>query len=257
MKTRILGAFFLGLTALFIPGRGQNLILNGSFETPVVSTGSVTIGIITTTIPGIEDYTAAMGATNTNLTDFSVTNGSVEQINNTGLLGDTLGLISPEQGSQYVVLNGLTRTGLALTSGAPGTLSQTFGTTAGDIYQVSYYFSGVALALVGGQAGLQVTVSGATNSTAPNNGLAAITGGTGYENETFDFTAGAGATTTLSFDEPAGSLVDGDGVALDNVSVTPVPEPRQYAAAALGFLALLALGRFWQRRRPATAVVPA
>jgi hypothetical protein len=256
MNPKLLPALFLALFAGFLTGHAQSLVENGGFEAPVVPLGTLPI-LGTGLIPGLAIYAEVGSTPDTDLTDWSV-DGTITQIDNHGTLLSDLGLLTPEEGNQYVVLNGLTATaflGLGNVSvGAVGSLSQTLTTVAGTTYQVSFYYAGVNIAALAGSAELQVAVSNASNVTAPANGLLTLTANTGYADETFDFTA-TGTSSTLSFDEPTGSLVSADGVALDNVAVTPVPEPRQYAAAAMGFLVLLAGVRLW-RRQPDEAVSP-
>jgi hypothetical protein len=243
----------LALLGLLSPAGAQQLILNGGFELPVVGTTSVLgLGVI----PGSATFVDG-GTPNNGITDWSVTQGTVSVIDNGGTVVDNLGLLSPYQGNQYAVLNSVSISALGvLTAGGTGTLQQTFNTTAMTTYQVSFASGGVGLTSGTGSAALQTTVfnssGGTVMTTAPNSGLTTITTN-GFMTETFDFVA-TSATSTLSFDEPAGSLVHGDGVGLDGVSVTAVPEPAQYAAAAVSFLLLLIAGRLIGLRRAKNSV---
>ena len=247
MITRFLGASIVLLLAC-LPGRAQQLIQNGSFETPVETPFSVLgLGLV----PGFGTFVDA-GSPNNGITDWSVTQGTVTLLNNGGTVVDNLGLLSPPDGNQYAILNSLSISGLGIiTVGGLGTLQQTFSTTAGNTYQVSFVYGGLAVSAVNGTAALQVNVSNSSSSTAPNSGLINISA-SGFQTETFDFVA-TGSSSTLSFDEPSGSLAHADGVGLDNVTVNnegiqPVPEPAQWAGAAVGFLGLLAGGRLLMRR---------
>jgi hypothetical protein len=241
MNIKIVLLASLALAIGFLPGRAQNLILNSGFESPSVPTTSVLgLGIA----PGAEAFTSP----STGITDWSVTQGTVSVVDAGSTVTSFLGLLNADAGSQYAVLNGLSISGLGVLSvGSTGTLAQSFATTANQTYVVSFAYTGLSVSVLGGTAELQVNVSGATNSTAPNGGLLNISLNS-WQTETFDFTA-TGSSSTLSFDEPSGSLANADGVGLDAVSVTPVPEPRQYAAAAVGFLALLIAVRILRRHR--------
>jgi hypothetical protein len=231
----------------FLPVRAQNLILNGSFETPVVATATL-LGVV---VPGSETFVDG-GSPNNGITDWSVTQGTVSLVNVGTTVLNNLGLLTPPDGNQYAVLNSLTISALgAITAGGLGTLQQSFATTAGDAYQLSFYYGGLNVNSGNGTAALQVTVSNSRNSTAPNSGNAINVGANNFQNETFDFVA-TGTTSTLSFDEPAGSLSHANGVGLDDVVVTnlgmvAVPEFSQYACASVAFLGLLIVGRLLRR----------
>ena len=240
------------IIAQFSSARAQNLFTNGSFESPALPAAHETVPILgTISIPAVAaySYTPPMGMPTsqdtTDLPGWSFT-GSVTQINNTGTLGSTLGLLSPENGSQYVVLNGLTVNVLALTLGSTGVLSQGISVTANHTYQLSFYYAGVAAALGSGSAQLGLTITNTSSSTAPSTLSVSTT--TGYTEEIFNFTALATGTSTLTLNE--GSLVNIDGVALDNfVVVQDVPEPSTYLYVALGCAGLW----FTIRRRAAAA----
>jgi hypothetical protein len=252
-------AFGLLLAATGLTARAQNLIQNGSFETPVVSLGTATILGIPVVVPGAEAFVDT-GSPNTGITDWSVTQGAVTLINNGGGVVNALGLLTAPDGSQFAVLNSLTISPLGIISaGATGTLSQTFATNAGDAYQLSFDYAGLSVSALNGTAELQVTVSNSRSSTAPNNGATIHVSVNSFQNETFDFVA-TGSSSTLTFDEPTGSLANANGVALDDVTLSdlgsvPVPEFPHYGLAVVLFLGGLAITRLAgeARRRSATA----
>lgn len=247
----------LALAAALLPARAQNLILNGSFETPVVGTISLFgIGVA----PGSETFIDA-GSPNTGITDWSVTQGTVSLIDNGGTVVDNLGLLSPPNGNQFAVLNSLSISALGVISvGGLGTLQQTFATVAGNAYQLSFDYAGLSVSVLNGTAALQVTVSNSRSSTAPNNGAIINVSLNSFQNQTFDFVA-TGTSSTLTFDEPNGSLANANGVGLDDVNLTnlgmvAVPEFSRYACGSLAFLSLLILGRLIRRAQPETGDVP-
>jgi hypothetical protein len=149
-----------------------------------------------------------------------------------------LGGYSAEDGNYYAALGNV---GLPL-----GTVSQSFTTTAGDSYTLTYYL--------------------ASNGTTPNEFRTDINGTTYFDQTnistqpytlyTYTFTA-TGSSSTLTFYERD----DPNYLALDNVSVNlapvtaVVPEPSTLHPA--GLAALLSLGYAWRqgrhRRRRAAA----
>jgi MYXO-CTERM domain-containing protein len=111
------------------------------------------------------------------------------------------------------------------------TLFQSFSTTAGQTYVVKFDLS----AYDGTAAPLKVEAGSTSQNFTGSNA--------GYSTYTFQFVAGAGATSTLTFTNtfvvpPA----YGGYPHIDKVSVTAVPEAEGYAMAliALGGLALMA-----------------
>ena len=249
LKSILGGAKGIVVAAVVLPAvaLGQNLIQNGSFETPVVSLGTATILGIQVVVPGAEVFIDA-GSPNTGITNWSVTQGDVTLVNNGNSVVNDLGLLNAPDGNQFAVLNSLTISPLGLLSaGTTGTLQQTFATTAGNAYQLSFDYAGLSVSALNGTAELQVTVSNSRSSTAPNNGATIHVSLNSFQNETFDFVA-TGTSSTLSFSEPTGSLANANGVALDDVTLTdlgstPVPEYPHFGVVAMSFLGLLALAR--------------
>jgi len=129
---------------------------------------------------------------------------------------------------------------------ANGVLSQTFATTAGNLYALTFDYGTYGY---GPGQTLDVSVSG--NSPFSETSPTAATP-TPFELFTYDFTA-SGASTTLTFTDDSGNTAigaDSDGI-LDNVSVTnrslggPVPDGG--STAMLCGMSLVALG--WLRRK--------
>ncbi|WP_442907843.1 choice-of-anchor C family protein [Janthinobacterium sp. GW460P] len=128
---------------------------------------------------------------------------------------------------------------LDLNGGSAGRISQSFGTVVGQQYNVSFSLAGNAAA--GGSLKLvDAGVTGVHTFTFDSTGRSHSN--MGWVTQGFSFIATA-ANSTLYFQ---GSSQNGAwGAALDNVSVTAVPEPTTYAmlAAGLGLMGLIARRR--------------
>lgn len=213
-KTTFLLALILSTTA------NANLLTNGDFET------------------------SQSGADATQIVPGWTLTGSVLQVGNFnrfGFAGSTFwfGAGSPAQDGSYAI---------AFNAGqdsALGSVFQTFATTAGERYRLSYDFgttlSGDQRMLVEvlGNDGSTILANRTDHSVTPDAQLLAA--------YTLNFIAN-GSTTTLRFsDVISNPTTNQDGV-LDNVVVTDmgpsVPEPAPFALAALG----LALAR--RKRKP-------
>ena len=193
-----------------------NLIVNGGFETPVVS--------------GLDD---AFGAGSLDITGWLVAAGGVDVCSSgSSVLGDA------HSGLQMLDINGF----------VAGTVEQTFATSPGVEYELSLFYSNnpnpsfslpsySGVVIVQGVAELvnaPVTHSGATQ--ADMNWLPLTT----------TFVADS-AVTTLRLQSQNGGL---NGIYFDTVSVTGptvVPEPSSIALA--GFAGLAGLAFWWRRRR--------
>jgi hypothetical protein len=206
-------------------------------------------------LPGVQVFGPGGG-----ITDWTVSSGDVTIVNAGNTLTSLLGLFTANTGNQYAVLNGLAETvtlfplGVGVSqTGTIGTLSQTFATTPGTTYHISFDYRGLAVGLLTNNPFLDVGVTNATGSTAPTNGtLTASLSLNTWQNETFSFVA-TGSNSTLSFyQDPSG--VNVGLIGLDSFTITPLPEPSQYGAAAVGFLGLLIGGRLWARRRDSAAL---
>ena len=201
MKTKTL--FLLGiLTAIGVASaEAQNLIQNGSFELNV--TGNYTYTPI--------DWTVSLSL------PLNAYNGVVE--NSQGPIGPT---VPAEDGSYVWYDNGGT------------SLSQSFATTSGDVYSLSFYAISA-----GGSPDINGVIKASITGNADQtwNNVQNV-----WTLETEEFTA-TGSETTLSLTQLYGGAHDNG--AIDNVSVTlePTPEPSTLTLAALGGASLLLFRR--------------
>ncbi len=225
-------------------------MLNGDFETPTVNTVSVLgLGLI----PGLNIYAASVNPNG--ITDWTVNSGDVSLVDAGGTLTSAVGLFNANTGNQFVVLNGLQENivlsplsvGLNQT-GSTGTLSQTFTTTPGQTYAISFDYRGLQVGVLTGNPILDASVNNTSNSSnLSNNLLTATISLNTWQQDTFDFTA-TGSSSTLSFYQSNGGLANIGLVGLDSVTIA-LPESRDYTAGAFGLIALLVLERIRQRRR--------
>jgi choice-of-anchor C domain-containing protein len=182
-----------------------------------------------------------------------ITNGSFEsgidpgsfQMLNTGdstsLTGWTIGSGNIDYIGSYWKASDQNRS-LDLNGLVPGSIFQTFnGLVAGQSYIVTFDLAGNP---AGGPQPKYITAS--TNETTFNASFDSSShspGSMGWTSESFTFVA-SGTSDTLTF-ASATILVSGNGdfptafgPALDNVSVTPVPEPSTWAMMIVGFMGI-------------------
>lgn len=179
----------------FACGASAATISNGSFETG----------------PNPGSF-STLGTGSTAITDWTVTAGTIDYI-----------------GSYWMAQDG--SRSLDLAGNSPGAISQTFATTNGQAYRISYWIGrnpdgGLNprtgfIDVGGGQQ--QFLYSGSGNRANMQ-----------WQLETFDFIA-TGASTTLTFAADPASAGQYFGPALDNVSIGGVPEPIAWALMILGF----------------------
>lgn len=201
MKTFV--AAILATAAFAGNAHAANLIGNGSFESGLANLGS---------------FTTLSSGDSTSIANWTVSAGTIDYI-----------------GSYWAASDGVRSLDLAGCCAVPGAISQTFATVAGNIYQVSFDlwanpdgnapYPRLAYANTGGVDILFSSPGGGSNA-AP-----------AWVTKTFTFTA-SGPMTTLTFKGDAASSTGSAGVAygaaLDNVSVTAVPEPATWAMMIAG-----------------------
>jgi hypothetical protein len=206
--------------------RAATLLTNGSFELPVAPVGSFT------TIPVGSSLLTGWSVIGPAGTAVSPVNGTFSQS----------GVSFPAQdGVQWLDLTG---NGSNSTEG----VSQSVGTTTGNLYQVSYFVGNTTGGgIFGTSSTVNVQVNGAQTFSDSNSTVSPTTQNWAQFTHTFVAT---GASTTLAFinGDPAGDNNNGlDNVVLLDLGpvVGAVPEPETYALM-LGGLALLG---FTSRRR--------
>lgn len=191
-------ALFTGALAL-APGQlsAAESLVNGGFEAPVVP-GSCCITSPPTAIPG---WTATPNV--------NVVNGT---------FSSSAGNLAKE-GNQYLDLVG---------EGGTGSISQSFATTIGQVYHLSFWYSHNLFAGLT-SASARLSAGSLSDSITHTGGNNANLNWIYYSNS---FTADS-TSTTLSFFNTVGAT--NEGVFLDAVSVTAVPEPGTWALLILGF----------------------
>ncbi len=220
LRTAVAVAAALAASASF----GANLIQVGGFETPGI--GDV----------WYQTFTSPFD---------SWTPSNVDIVSSLGAPGNA----PAYQGVQYLDLVG---TGLDGTELSTGTISQTFGTVAGETYTLTFAYANNPWSTSTASAsfsvdGLAGDVTHDTSTTTDLNWL--------VYTDTFVATS---STATLTFSETVGG--NNGGVLLDAISVTGVPEPSTWAMmlaafAGLGVLRYRAAAA--RSRRPDPAAAPA
>lgn len=199
--------------AVTSPAVHANLLTNGGFEMPVISPPYLDIGV------GAEP--AGFG--------WSVITNNVDVIRQ-GAFGWTA---AEFEGPQALDLVGF---------GSTGGIAQTFTTTPGQRYTLSFAYANNPGPGVPTPASANVTVASGGN-TVLSQSISHGTATTSNFNWTVfnsDFTA-TGATTVLAFTETFGGA--NGGIFLDAVSVaSAVPEPSTLASLIVGLLSLGGLG---------------
>lgn len=186
-----------------------NLITNGSFENASVNPGG--------------GFTSLAGPSNA-ITGWKVGGAGVDYIG---------GYWQAQDGVRSIDLSGST-----LKQGSyAGSVSQSFATVTGHLYQVDFWMAGNP----DGGPSLKTVLTSATDNGV--NGISqlyandfTVTGANtranmGWEKKTFRFVA-TGDPTTLNFQSAVNTAF---GAALDNVSVTAVPEPAVWGMMIAGF----------------------
>jgi hypothetical protein len=204
-----------------------NQISNGGFEAPVTGPGGFNSG-----------YTAYLvGQTIGAWTVVGSPYGNVAVTPSTeysSYVGPAIYFLSQE-GSQSLDLSGDTD------NGEVTGVQQSFATTPGQMYSLSFYVGAVTTPDWGyhsGNAIINVLLNGNAFQTAVNSDLGGDA--TTWKQFNYTFTA-AGATTTLAFMNGVAGAIGNNG--LDNVVVNAVPEPGTAAMLLLGAACVLRLKR--------------
>ncbi len=219
MKAKIFGlAAVAAMVALAPQASATQLLVNGGFENFQITSSYYNIGS--------EPGTNGGGPDNPVPADFgwTVSNGNVDIVSyQPGAYGP-----APTNGGSY----GLDLVGY----GSTGEISQTFNTTAGVTYDVSFVYKS--------NPGV---IDPTANVLLDGNSIGSVTGGTGWQTFTYSF-VGTGGVETFAINETYG--YNNGGVFLDNASISPVPELSTWAMMLAGFAAL---GFAGYRRTKATA----
>ena len=212
------GMVLLFMSAGSVGAARANLLVDGNFDSPTA----------TVSFPFYENYGPVTGDPHYGGSNFdgswNITRGNVDLVTQAG------GWPAPPQSTPYYLdLNGNTA----------GTVQQTFATTAGKTYDLTFYYSNNP----GGSphpaiASVQV---GSLSTTVQHDG-ATVTD-LAWTLFSKPFTASS-ASTTLIFAEQDNCC--NGGIMLDTVSVAAVPEPSTWAMMIVGFFGV---GYMAYRRR--------
>jgi choice-of-anchor C domain-containing protein len=202
------------LVAFSAPAASAAAFQNGSFE-------SFDSGAANVLCPDGINFCGQYNAGNSGINGWTIGGHSVDVV---GIVGWTA-----SNGAWSIDLSGV----------GAGSLSQSFDTVAGTSYQVTFDLGGNFYGGPNIKTGV-VSAAGSSQSLSFNNAASTATN-MGWMHQSFTFVA-TEASTALSFT----STTDGNaGIALDNITITPVPEPETYAMmlAGLGLLGVVARRR--------------
>jgi choice-of-anchor C domain-containing protein len=202
MKAAVcLGVTLASALCFSVPVEAASLIVNGSFEDGV---------------NGPVGSWRTLQAGNTDLTGWNITGGSIDWIG---------AYWQPHSGARSVDLHG----------NSAGTLAQSFATDVGQSYLVSFWMAGNPDG-VPTEKTARVTSGDAAESFSFLLGPGITRQNMGWEQRSFTFTALA-STSTLTFSSTSTGIFY--GAALDDVSVTAVPEPGVIGLLGVSLIAFL------------------
>lgn len=230
-KTHLLKTALAAAALAAAAGANANLLTNGSFESGIIPS------------PREIDGGANLPTGSTDISGWVVTSNAVDWLQSGTATNNsiTAWALSAQDGVRFLDLAGFSENTHAR-------IEQTFATTVGVAYDVSFYLGSTS---GNAPSGPQLSVPGAITAlissanTGPTTSITAQTTNTAvnaWELRTFQFVA-TSASTTLAFEGTQGL----NYIGLDNVTVTAVPEP---GALALMLAGLAAVGSVVSRRRP-------
>ncbi|MCF7676406.1 MAG: PEP-CTERM sorting domain-containing protein [Akkermansiaceae bacterium] len=212
-NTRILALLPMAAALAVTPVSAASLIVNGSFEIGTHDSGSAHDAYLPDGWTGPAGYAWYWDG--------------------------SLNAPASQDGTRHMNLNN--DTGL-------NTLSQSFTVGAGTEYTVSYWTvqrgNGLMFTTLsvdaGAVTGADAFVTGITGSGTSSINQLTVQGEPAWTQYGFTFTPDTAATATITLGNVYdGGTGDNDGVFLDNVSVTAIPEPTTALLGGLGLLALL------------------
>jgi Protein of unknown function (DUF642)/PEP-CTERM motif len=219
MKCKALGicAVAASCVVLLASEARANLLVDGSFDNT-----SITFGFY-------ENYGAGCsgncgGATfDTGATLGTPGSGWVVTTNNVDLVSTVGGWpATPKSGNQYLDLVGF---------GSTGAIAQSFATTFGKVYDVSFWYGNNPGSTT--TASADVVVLGAPGISTGFSHSISTTNNIGWTQFFGSFTANA-TVSEIVFTNTVGG--NNGGVLLDSASIAPVPEPSTWAMMILGFM---------------------
>lgn len=204
------GAFVAALTVASSAQAGVNLVQDGGFESPAISTWYANYGVLT-------DSTFYDGALFSPYWSIPT--------NNIDLVSGPLSGVAAYEGTQFLDLVGY---------GSTGAIAQSLATTAGKEYRLTFAYANNPWSTSTASALVSVTGASSILSDAITHN-SSNTSDLNWTLFTTTFIADS-SSASLMFANTVGS--NNGGVMFDAVSVSAVPEPATWAMMLLGFAGL-------------------